>query len=390
MSASGVETVTILITDLVGSTALESRVGPVVSEQLRVELFELLREAVGETGGREVKHTGDGMMLAFDSAAAGVSCAVAIQQRFERRNRSAVEPLRIKAGVSVGDASTADGDVFGMPVIEAARLCDQCSPGQILAKEMVAHLAAGWGGSFSSVGALELKGLPDPLSAVEVQWQPAEVTGIALPQRLREVPGSGYVGRAAERQRLGELWEQARAGSLRLALISGEAGVGKTRLAAQLALDVREQGATVLYGRCDEDLGVPYQPWGQALGYLVQELAQKSLDAHVQRFGGDLARLIASLGDRVPDLPAPRESDPETERYLLYAAVSGLLEVAGRARAAAFDHRRPPLGRRADAVAASPRRHGRQLVASDGAGDLSRLRSLARSPADGAARRSSS
>ena len=263
MSASGVETVTILITDLVGSTALESRVGPVVSEQLRVELFELLREAVGETGGREVKHTGDGMMLAFDSAAAAVSCAVCIQQLFERRNRSAVEPLNIKAGVSVGDASTADGDVFGMPVIEAARLCDQCSAGQILAKEMVAHLAAGWGGSFTSVGALELKGLPDPLSAVEVQWQPADVTGIALPQRLREVPASGYVGRVAERQRLGELWGQAREGSLRLALISGEAGVGKTRLAAQLALDVREQGATVLYGRCDEDLGVPYQPWGR-------------------------------------------------------------------------------------------------------------------------------
>ena len=163
MSASGVETVTILITDLVGSTALESRVGPVVSEQLRVELFDLLREAAGEAGGREVKHTGDGMMLAFDSAAAAVSCAVSIQQRFERRNRSPSSRLRIKAGVSVGDASTADGDVFGMPVIEAARLCDRCSPGQILAKEMVAHLAAGWGGSFSSVGALELKGLPDPL-----------------------------------------------------------------------------------------------------------------------------------------------------------------------------------------------------------------------------------
>ena len=50
-------------------------------------------------------------------------------------------------------------------------------------------------------------------------------------------------------------------GSLRLALISGEAGVGKTRLATHLALQVRGEGATVLYGRCDEDLGVPYQPW---------------------------------------------------------------------------------------------------------------------------------
>jgi class 3 adenylate cyclase len=91
----------------VGSTQLESRVGPIVSEELRQEHFDLLREAVSEAGGREVKNTGDGLMVAFDSAAAAVSCAVSIQQRFERRNRSAKEPLLIKAGVSAGDASTA-------------------------------------------------------------------------------------------------------------------------------------------------------------------------------------------------------------------------------------------------------------------------------------------
>jgi class 3 adenylate cyclase/tetratricopeptide (TPR) repeat protein len=330
MSSAGVETVTILITDLVGSTQLESRVGPVVSEELREEHFGLLRDAVGETGGREVKNTGDGLMVAFDSAAAAVSCAVLIQQRFERRNRSAVEPLAIKAGLSAGDASTAEGDVFGMPVIEAARLCDRCSAGQILAKELVAHLAAGRGHAFHSVGALELKGLPESLEAVEVVWEPAPVTGIALPERLRELPATAYVGRVAERERLTELWGQAQEGSLRLVLTAGEAGVGKTRLSTHLALEAHEVGATVLYGRCDEDLGVPYQPWVQALGHLVKEAPQRLLDAHVERFGGDLARLVPTLRDRVPELPSPRESDPETERYLLYAAAAGLLEEAGK------------------------------------------------------------
>ena len=130
MSSAGVETVTILITDLVGSTQLESRVGPVVSEELREEHFGLLRDAVGEAGGREVKHTGDGLMVAFGSAAAASTCAVSIQQRFERRNRSATEKLLIKAGVSAGDASTAHGDVFGMPVIEATRLWTDARPGR--------------------------------------------------------------------------------------------------------------------------------------------------------------------------------------------------------------------------------------------------------------------
>jgi class 3 adenylate cyclase/tetratricopeptide (TPR) repeat protein len=329
MSSAAVETVSILITDLVGSTRLESRVGPIVSEELRQEHFGLLREAVGEAGGREVKNTGDGLMVAFESAAAAVSCAVLIQQRFERRNRSAVEPLLIKAGVSAGDASAAEGDVFGMPVIEAARLCDRCSAGQILAKELVAHLAAGRGHAFMSLGALELKGLPEPISAVEVQWEPASVTGIALPERLRELPATAYVGRTAERERMGELWGQAREGSLRLAVIGGEAGVGKTRLSTHFALEAHGEGATVLYGRCDEDLGVPYQPWVQALGHLVKEAPKRVLAAHVERFGGDLARLVPGLGDRVPGLPSLRESDPETERYLLYAAVAGLLEEAG-------------------------------------------------------------
>ena len=325
-----VETVSILITDLVGSTQLESRVGPAAAAALREELFGMLGDAVHDAGGREVKNMGDGLIAAFESAAAAVSCAVLIQQRFERRNRSAAEPLVIRIGVSAGDATTADGDVFGVPVIEAARLCDQCTPGQILAKELVAHLAAGRGHAFAPAGALRLKGLPEKVSTVEVQWQLAAVVGLALPQRLRDLPTTGYVGRIAERERLSQLWGQSCAGALHVALIAGEAGVGKTRLSAQFAQQVHSEGATVLYGRCDEDLGVPYQPWTQALGHLVQEAPQRLLDRYVERFGGDLARLVPALRDRVPDLPSTRESDSETDRYLMYAAVAALLQAAGQ------------------------------------------------------------
>ena len=74
---------------------------------------------------------------------------------------------------------------------------------------------------------------------------------------------------------------------------------------------------------------MPYQPWTQALGHLVREAPQTILDGHVERFGGDLARLVPGLRDRLSGLPAARQSDPETERYLLYAAVAGLLEGAG-------------------------------------------------------------
>ena len=181
---------------------------------------------------------------------------------------------------------------------------------------------------FRSLGALELKGITEPLEAFELRWEPLFRSASPCPSGCasyrRPTMSAGWPS-ASGSQNCG----QASAGSLRLALISGEAGVGKTRLSTHLALQVREEGATVLYGRCDEDLGVPYQPWGQALGYLVKEAPQDVIDAHVERFGSDLARLVPALRDRVPDLPPARQSDPETERYLLYAAAAGLLEGAG-------------------------------------------------------------
>jgi class 3 adenylate cyclase len=329
MPPAPTQTVSMLVTDLVGSTAIADRVGPVAAEELRTEHFALLRDVLERAGGREVKNLGDGLMTVFDSASQSLLCAVEMQQAVETRNRHAVEPFGVRIGVSLGDATVEEGDYFGPPAIEASRLCAEAGGGQIVVNALVRQVAGGREGDrFRSLGGLQLKGISEPLQAFELEWEPLLAAGIALPERLRDLPATGYVGRVAERERLSELWAATRRGALNLALVCGEAGVGKTRLATQLALGVREEGATVLYGRCDEDLGVPYQPWVQALGYLVQQAPQRVLHAHVERFGGDLARLIPGLRERVPELPSARESDPETERYLLYASVAGLLEGA--------------------------------------------------------------
>ena len=325
---SQVETVTILITDLVGSTGLESRIGPGAADELRSEHFSLLRAAIEDTGGRDVKNTGDGLIAAFESASGAVSCAVSIQQRLERRNRTASEQLLIKIGLSLGDATAVEGDYFGMPVIEAARLCDRAAGGQILAKEIVAHLAGGRADhAFKPVGALELKGLPEPLAAVEVKWEPlgAEAGWLPVPSRLQEIPPAGFVGRAVERERLRVLFEEARSGHRRLALVSGEPGIGKTRLATLAAFEARAVGANILYGRSDQDLGVPYGPWVEALSQYVEHAPEPLLRAHTERHGGELTRLVPSLAVRVPDIPDRIGTDPDTERYLLWRAVAGLL-----------------------------------------------------------------
>jgi class 3 adenylate cyclase/tetratricopeptide (TPR) repeat protein len=331
VSPAATEMVAVLMTDLVGSTAMADRLGPEAAETLRQEHFALLRGALERTGGTEVKNLGDGLMVVFSSAAQSLACAAAMQQAVEARNRGAGEQLGVRVGVSLGDTTSEDGDYFGEPVVESARLCAHAAGGQIVINALVRQLAGSREGhSFKSLGGLPLKGISEPVEAFELQWEPASAAGIALPERLRELPATAYVGRMSERKRLAELWLEACNGTLRVALISGEAGVGKTRLSTHLALRAHEEGATVLFGRSDEDLGVPYQPWVQALGHLVKEAPQPVLDDHVERFGGDLLRVVPALGDRLAEVPSPRQSDPETERYLMYAAVAGLLERAGQ------------------------------------------------------------
>ena len=122
-ATESIELATILVTDLVGSTRLETSVGPVRADELRDEHFAVLREAIGASGGREFKDTGDGLMVAFSSASAAVTCAVSMQQLIERRYRRAEQQLQVRIGVSAGESTVKDGNYFGLPSIEAARLC---------------------------------------------------------------------------------------------------------------------------------------------------------------------------------------------------------------------------------------------------------------------------
>ncbi|HZI39379.1 MAG TPA: AAA family ATPase, partial [Acidimicrobiia bacterium] len=150
---------------------------------------------------------------------------------------------------------------------------------------------------------------------------------VPLPLLLTEV-GRIFVGRDAELERLGQLWKEAVAGERRVVLLAGEPGVGKTRLAAELAARAHKEGAVVLAGRCDEDLGVPYQPFVEALRHFVDHAPAGELQYRLGRYGGELARLVPDLNERVPALAPPLQSDPETERYRLFDAVAGWMATA--------------------------------------------------------------
>ena len=135
------ENVAILFTDIVGSTELSQQLSAEVADEVRRGHFSVLRQAITESGGTEVKNLGDGLMVVFSSASAALGCAVGMQQGVEQDNRRGTEAVSLRVGLSVGETSREDGDYFGDPVVEAARLCAHCDTGQILATDLVRAMA---------------------------------------------------------------------------------------------------------------------------------------------------------------------------------------------------------------------------------------------------------
>ena len=111
-------------------------------------------------------------------------------------------------------------------------------------------------------------------------------------------------------------------------LLSGEAGQGKTTIAAEAARVAFDDGACVLFGHCEEDLATPYQLFAEALGHYVAHAPEDRLRAHVEAHGSELAGLVSALGARILGLPPSKATDRDTERFLLFAAAVGLLSAA--------------------------------------------------------------
>ncbi len=326
---------TFVFTDLVDSTAIASRLGPDAAEELRQAHFGILRGAASGAGGIEVKSTGDGLMLMFTGPSRALSCAVAIQQGIERHNLRAAEPLAVRIGISMGEATEDDGDYYGDSVVEAARLCAAAQGGQILATQIVQAMVGRHAPqAFVPVGDLELKGLPDPVPTVEVRWEPAVVEGsVRLPARLVGAASEGlfgFFGRSDELESLDAAAKRAVAQQhVEVVLLAGEPGIGKTTLAGQAARSLHADGATVLFGHCAEGVTAAYQPWIEAISHLVDHAPVELLEQHLQSSGNTLVRVVPQLGART-GATVP-EGSGEGEQFLLLEAMVRILESTDEA-----------------------------------------------------------
>ena len=131
----------------------------------------LIRNALNSSRGREVKHTGDGIMASFLSVSDAVECAIAIQKAFAAYNQEHGEtPLYVRIGLSAGEPIEEHGDLFGKSVQLAARLCSHAEPGRIVIDQIVLDQWSGKQLAVSDLGEVTPKGFDHAVRVYEVEW----------------------------------------------------------------------------------------------------------------------------------------------------------------------------------------------------------------------------
>ncbi|MGO9354055.1 MAG: BTAD domain-containing putative transcriptional regulator [Mycobacterium sp.] len=331
--------VTFLLSDIEGSTAAWETDADAMAVAL-ARHDELVEQVVTSRGGRLIKTRGEGdaTFSVFERPSAAATAAIELQQAISGEPWALREPMRIRVALHTGEVEFRDGDYFGRAVNRAARLRSLAAGGQILCSGATAELVIDSLPDdvvLADLGTRELRNLARPERVFELRLEDADnrpepvstEAPLVRPLLPAVLAGPGpFVGRGRELAQLFSAWQTALSGATNALLIAGEPGVGKTRLAGEWSRQAYDQGALVIYGRCDEDLGAPYQPFAEALRSLVPCLGASKLRG--LRGVEALLTLVPGLTDVLPDLPAPTRADPDTERYALFDAVVAVLGVA--------------------------------------------------------------
>ena len=334
---------TFLLSDIVGSSALWERdARTMASVVARHDV--LIANAVDACGGTVLKARGEGdsTFSVFARATDALAAAYAAQRALISEPWLKSTQLAVRMALHTGESFERDGDYYGPTVNRAARIRSLATGGQILLSQSTGELVrddlpenvvlVDLGsqvlsdlGRAERIAGIAAPGLPELTTLGAAPLQGPAGMALPVPELLRDATGELFVGRGPELEALMRAWKDASVGERRAVLISGEPGIGKTRLAAELARNVAGEDAAVLYGRCDEDLGIPYQPWVEALRHLIVHEPQDLLAGHIGPHGARLARLVPELAQRVGDQSSAPRGDPGEERYLLFGAVVGLI-----------------------------------------------------------------
>lgn len=335
--------VTFLLSDVVGSTRLweDHPNHMAASLELHDHLF---ATSIADAGGRLLKSKGEGdsTFNVFARASDAARAALDIQQALTNADWPGEVALTTRMAIHTGEAIERGGDYYGRTVNRVARLRGIASGGEILLTRAAADLVVDsldGNARLDRLGLQQLRDLDRPETvfslvasdpgdvdhtAVEPTDQDrAPLDSMPLPTRLRTTLTEQLVGRHDELGTLIEAWEDALDGTAGFCALRGDAGIGKTRLAAELASIAHDQGALVMMGRCDEFSTGAFEPIGEALRFVLERLDPTATAELVGDGGGALARLL-------PDLVPGRRSESgaaDAERERLLVAIAAVFDA---------------------------------------------------------------
>ena len=325
MSEESVGTITILLTDLEGSTNLANKRGDEVAQRIHATQDQIVREQLAQFDGLVDDSTGDGLLAVFRSTRKALACAVAIQEWVRRHNDKRPEDaFLLRIGLHTGEVLNKGGKLFGATINAAARITDKAKGGEILTSEIVKQLV----GSapevpFKKKNRVTLKGFPEKWVLYEVLWQEQ-----SAPAPTTEEPGPRgpvFVGREKELATLEGALKDAFSGRGRCVLLAGEPGIGKTSLADRLCEAARQQGALVAWGRGWEGGGAPaYWPWIQLTRALIEELGPERMLELAGARAGYLAHIVPEVRKLITHT-APVVRATEQDRFALFDATASLM-----------------------------------------------------------------
>src|SRR2546426_569227 len=284
-------TVTIMFTDVEGSTQMLSSRGFTLSHEIMKAYESIMEDKITEHAGRRIKGLGDGVMVSFGSTRHAVECAIEIQRAIAEYSKENPErKLKIRIGINTGEVVEEAGDIFGAAVNVAARVAGKAKGGQILVSEVVRELVGPVSEmKFGYRGRYKLKGFPDRFRLHDVT--PGEAPS-PTPVLLT---GDGFVGREQERLDIRMALDRAATGSGGMLFLTGAPGVGASRLASEVAAEAARKGWWVLSGRCAELETAPLAPFRDVLAAAVASAGVKALQDAVGDNGPLVAQLVRGL-----------------------------------------------------------------------------------------------
>ena len=316
-------TLSVMFIDMVGSTAMLDDIGEAAFASVRQRYTEVVRRTMNNRSGREVKSTGDGSLAVFDSATQALAAAADIQQAMAVARAAGERQPLLKIGLALGDCRIEDDDVFGVPVVIAARLCDRAEVDSVLATDLITIIAGpGTDVEFGERFELTLKGLAQPVAVRTVEWRTAAGSGLPLPAHMSFDHVFPFFGRDEPMASIDAQYQRGLAGELTATALVGEPGVGKTRIVSAIAERLHAGGAIVLFGRCDEHQSTALQPVSEWLDFVIDNSSPTELVHQLGPTAHHLSRLAPHLAQRLPQVAAVQESSSDGDRYQLYRAVA--------------------------------------------------------------------